>query len=44
MVEHDLKIAKQVGDEVLILRDGESKGAFSSSAIDDRLLDDLFLR
>ncbi len=42
MVEHDLKIAKSIGDQIMILREGKNKGVFPKSAITDKLLNKAF--
>lgn len=42
MVEHDLHIARNFGEKIMILREGEIKGNFLSEEINDKLLHEAF--
>jgi len=42
MVEHDLHVARNFGEKIMILREGEIKGNFLSEEINDKLLHEAF--
>lgn len=42
MVEHDLEIAKNFGDKIMILREGQTKGNFLNKEINDKILHNAF--
>lgn len=43
MVEHDMKIARSIGDRILVLRDGKSQGVYTAHEMTDDILHKHFI-